>query len=50
MFVGLHEHRVVDAGHNLAQQAPQPFADAVIKVRDWQNQEASRRCGTRGLF
>ncbi len=35
MFVGLHEHRVVDAGHNLPQQAPQPFADAVIKVRDW---------------
>jgi pimeloyl-ACP methyl ester carboxylesterase len=35
MFVGLHEHRVVDAGHNLPQQAPQPFADAVFKVRDW---------------
>jgi hypothetical protein len=24
MFVGLHEHRVVDAGHNLPQQAPDP--------------------------
>jgi pimeloyl-ACP methyl ester carboxylesterase len=36
MFVGLHEHRVVNAGHNLPQQAPQPFADAVLKVRDWQ--------------
>ncbi|MFM0736406.1 alpha/beta hydrolase [Paraburkholderia xenovorans] len=36
MFVGLHEHRVVDAGHNLPQQAPQAFADAVIKVREWQ--------------
>jgi pimeloyl-ACP methyl ester carboxylesterase len=35
MFVGLHEHRVVDAGHNLPQQAPQAFADAVFKVRDW---------------
>jgi pimeloyl-ACP methyl ester carboxylesterase len=35
MFVGPHEHRVVDAGHNLPQQAPQAFADAVIKVRDW---------------
>jgi pimeloyl-ACP methyl ester carboxylesterase len=34
MFVGRHEHRVVDAGHNLPQQAPQPFADAVIWVRD----------------
>jgi pimeloyl-ACP methyl ester carboxylesterase len=35
MFVGLHEHRVVDAGHNLPQQAPQAFADAVLTVRDW---------------
>ena len=35
MFVGRHEHRVVDAGHNLPQQAPQAFADAVITVRDW---------------
>ncbi len=35
MFVGLHEHRIVDAGHNLPQQAPQAFADAVFKVRDW---------------
>jgi pimeloyl-ACP methyl ester carboxylesterase len=35
LFVGLHQHRVVDAGHNLPQQAPQPFADAVLKVRDW---------------
>ena len=35
MFVRLHEHRVVDAGHNLPQQAPQPFADAVLKVREW---------------
>jgi pimeloyl-ACP methyl ester carboxylesterase len=37
MFVGPHEHRVVDAGHNLPQQAPQAFADAVIQVRDWVN-------------
>jgi pimeloyl-ACP methyl ester carboxylesterase len=35
LFVGLHEHRVIDAGHNLPQQEPQSFADAVIKVRDW---------------
>ena len=35
MFVGLHEHRIVDTGHNLPQQAPQAFADAVFKVRDW---------------
>jgi pimeloyl-ACP methyl ester carboxylesterase len=35
MFAGQHEHRVVDAGHNLPQQAPHAFADAVIRVRDW---------------
>lgn len=35
MFVGPHEHRVVDAGHNLPQQAPRHFAEAVIKVQDW---------------
>ena len=34
MFVGLHEHRIVNAGHNLPQQAPRPFAEAVIKVHD----------------
>lgn len=35
LFVGLHEHRVVDAGHNLPQQRPQAFADAVMKVHGW---------------
>jgi len=35
MFVGPHEHRVVDAGHNLPQQAPEAFADAVIRVQGW---------------
>jgi pimeloyl-ACP methyl ester carboxylesterase len=35
LFVGQHEHQVVDAGHNLPQQVPQAFADAVTKVRDW---------------
>jgi pimeloyl-ACP methyl ester carboxylesterase len=35
MFVGRYEHRVVDGGHNLPQQTPQPFADAVLKVRGW---------------
>jgi pimeloyl-ACP methyl ester carboxylesterase len=35
MFAGQHEHRVVDAGHNLPQEAPHAFADAVIRVRDW---------------
>lgn len=35
MFVAQHEHRVTRAGHNLPQEAPQAFADAVLKVRDW---------------
>jgi pimeloyl-ACP methyl ester carboxylesterase len=35
MFVGRHEHRVVDAGHNLPQETPQAFADAVITVHAW---------------
>ncbi|KIZ47284.1 MULTISPECIES: alpha/beta hydrolase [Rhodopseudomonas] len=35
MFVGPHEHRVVNAGHNLPQQAPEAFADAVMRVQDW---------------
>lgn len=42
MFVGLHEHRIVDAGHNLPQAAPEAFADAVIKVRDWSVLEGHR--------
>jgi pimeloyl-ACP methyl ester carboxylesterase len=32
MFTGPHEHRVVNAGHNLPQQTPGPFADAVLTV------------------
>ncbi len=35
LFVGQHEHWVIDAGHNLPQEKPQPFAAAVIKVRGW---------------
>jgi pimeloyl-ACP methyl ester carboxylesterase len=35
MFVAPHEHRIIDAGHNLPQQEPKGFADAVMKVRDW---------------
>jgi len=35
LFVRKHEHRAVNAGHNLPQQRPQAFADAVIMVRDW---------------
>lgn len=35
MFTAAHEHRVVDAGHNLPQEQPSAFADAIVKVRDW---------------
>ncbi|BCJ54170.1 hypothetical protein Asp14428_56450 [Actinoplanes sp. NBRC 14428] len=35
MFAARHEHRVVDAGHNLPQEAPAAFADAVLTVRSW---------------
>lgn len=33
-FTGRHEHRVIpNAGHNIAQEAPRAFADAVLAVR-----------------
>jgi pimeloyl-ACP methyl ester carboxylesterase len=35
MFAARHEHRLVDAGHNLPQEAPAAFADAVLTVRAW---------------
>ena len=35
MFTARHEHRVIDAGHNLPQEAPAAFADAVLTVRRW---------------
>ena len=34
-FCGRHEHKVVRAGHNLPQEAPEAFADAILRVRDW---------------
>ncbi len=35
-FVGRHEHRVIDgAGHNLPQEAPAAFSDAVSTVQRW---------------
>jgi pimeloyl-ACP methyl ester carboxylesterase len=33
MFTGLHEHRTVRSGHNLPQERPSEFADAVTTVR-----------------
>jgi pimeloyl-ACP methyl ester carboxylesterase len=35
MFTARHEHWVIDAGHNLPQEAPTAFADAVLTVRKW---------------
>ncbi|WP_316743364.1 alpha/beta hydrolase [Pedobacter antarcticus] len=36
-FIGNHEHVVADTGHNVPQEAPWVFADAILKVRDWLN-------------
>jgi pimeloyl-ACP methyl ester carboxylesterase len=37
-FTGRHEHRIVaGAGHNLPQEAPQAFAEAVLAVRGWRD-------------
>ncbi|SNY61392.1 alpha/beta fold hydrolase [Paractinoplanes atraurantiacus] len=35
MFTAAHEHRLIDAGHNLPQEAPKAFADAILTVRAW---------------
>lgn len=35
-FTGRHEHRVIEnAGHNLPQEAPEAFAEAVLMVKTW---------------
>ena len=35
MFTVRHQHRVVESGHNLPQEAPEAFAQAVLTVRGW---------------
>ncbi|WP_171988155.1 alpha/beta hydrolase [Hyphomicrobium sp. NDB2Meth4] len=35
LFMGKHEHRVVAAGHNLPQEKPEQFAEAIVKVQGW---------------
>lgn len=35
LFAGRHEHRAVQTGHNLPQEAPDVFAEAVLLVREW---------------
>jgi pimeloyl-ACP methyl ester carboxylesterase len=47
MFTARHEHRVVEAGHNLPQEAPAAFADAVLTVRSW-TESPGRRDRTAG--
>lgn len=35
-FTGRHENRIIpNAGHNLAQEAPEAFAAAVLDINDW---------------
>ncbi len=44
MFTNKHEHRRIQAGHNLPQEAPDAFVEALLTVRDWaveaENEEA----------
>jgi pimeloyl-ACP methyl ester carboxylesterase len=35
MFVGWHEHRMVECGHALPWEAPEEFADAVLSVHSY---------------
>lgn len=41
LFRDRHEHRTLPVGHNVPQEAPGAFADAVLRVRSWV-------CETRG--
>ncbi len=35
MFTSRHDHRAIDAGHNLPQETPIAFADAILTVHSW---------------
>jgi pimeloyl-ACP methyl ester carboxylesterase len=37
LFKGPHEHRILPAGHNVPQEAPGAFAEAVMQVRAWRD-------------
>ena len=39
MFVGKHEHRVIEGGHALPHEAPAAFAEAVLTVHRWEASE-----------
>lgn len=41
MFIGKHEHRMIKAGHNIPQEHPSAFADAILTVRRWLAEEIS---------
>lgn len=47
LFVGRHEHRSVPAGHNLPQECPNAFADAVLRIQAWLGGDR-QPFGTRG--
>ena len=47
-FVREHEHHAVAAGHNLPQEAPAAFADAVLTVRSWQLKALGRATAVPG--
>lgn len=40
MFVGPHEHRTIASGHNLPQENPDAFTDAIMSVRAMANRGA----------
>jgi pimeloyl-ACP methyl ester carboxylesterase len=42
-FTGRHEHRVIEnVGHNLPQEAPETFAEAVLTARSWHTMDGPR--------
>ena len=42
MFVPRHEHRTVACGHNMPQEAPEAFADAILTLHGWLEEAESR--------
>ena len=43
MFTARHEHRLIEAGHNLPQEAPAAFTHACLTVREWTAASPGRR-------
>lgn len=42
MFCGKHEHRVHKAGHNIPNELPSAFADAIVTIRRWVREGVAR--------